>query len=87
MLGHNFEAVNVSSLMLDPDSGQSMQQNQGPDYDGDGDVDGADLGEYSKRIQLGIAPLTVGQFALDFGNCRIVEKAKCLHSKLRQIWG
>lgn len=87
VLGDNFEAVNVSALMLDTDSGQSMPQNQGPDYGGDGDVDGADLGEYSKRIQLGIAALTVRQFALDFGNCRIVEKSKCLHSKLRQIRG
>ena len=67
VMGDNFEAVNVSSLMLDPDSGQSMPQNQGPDYDGDGDVDGADLREYAKCIQPGTAILTMGQFALDFG--------------------
>ena len=68
VLGANFEAVNVSSLMLDPHSGQCMPQNQGPDYDGDGDVDGSDLGEYAKRIQLGTATLTMGMFALDYGN-------------------
>ena len=68
VLGLNFEAVNVSSLMLDIDSGQSMPQNLGPDYDGDGDVDGADLREYSKRIQLGTATLTMGQFVSDFGD-------------------
>lgn len=68
VLGLNFEAVNVSSLILDFDSGQSMPQNQGPDYDGDGDVDGADLREYSKRIQLGTSTLTMGQFISDFGD-------------------
>ena len=67
VLGANFEAVDVSSLMLDPDSGQCMPQNQGPDYDGDGDVDGSDLDEYAKRIQLGTAILTIEQLALNFG--------------------
>ncbi|UCD81462.1 MAG: hypothetical protein JSW26_08595 [Desulfobacterales bacterium] len=67
VLGANFEAVDVSSLMLDSDSGQCMPQNQGPDYDGDGDIDGSDLGEYAKRIQLGTATLTMELFALNFG--------------------
>jgi hypothetical protein len=65
-LGANFEAVDVSSLMLDSDSGQCMPQNQSPDYNGDGDIDGSDLGEYAKRIQLGIAALTMELFALNF---------------------
>jgi hypothetical protein len=67
VLGDNFEAVNISSLMLDSDSGQTWPQNQGPDYGGDGDVDGTDLREYANRLQLGAATLTMGQFALDFG--------------------
>jgi hypothetical protein len=67
VLGATFEAVDVSSLMLDPHSGQSLPQNQGPDYHGDGDVDGSDLGEFTKRIQLGTATLTVGLFALNYG--------------------
>ena len=65
--GANFEAVDVFSLMLDPHSGQSIPQNQGPDYDRDGDVDGSDLGEYAKRIQLGTATMTMELFALNFG--------------------
>lgn len=48
-------------------SGQSMAQNHGPDYDEDTDVDGSDLGEYAKRIQLGTATLTIGLFAWNFG--------------------
>lgn len=48
-------------------SGQSMAQNNGPDYDGDTDVDGSDLGEYAERIQIGTATLTMGLFALNFG--------------------
>ena len=67
VIGADFEAVDVSSLMIDPDSGQSRPQNEGPDYDGDGDVDGADLGEYAERIQLNTATLELGQFALDYG--------------------
>jgi hypothetical protein len=67
VLGANFEAVDVSSLMLDPDSGQCMPQNQGPDYNGDNDIDGSDLGEFAKRIQLGAATLTMELFALNFG--------------------
>jgi len=43
-----------------------MTQNQGPDYDRDGDVDGSDLGEYAKRIQLGTATMTMELFALNF---------------------
>jgi hypothetical protein len=67
VVGANFEAVDVAALMLDPNSGQCMPQNQGPDYDADGDVDGSDLGEYAKRRQMGTAILTMGLFALNFG--------------------
>ena len=67
VIGANFEAVDVSSLMIDPDSGQSRPQNEGPDYDGDGDVDGADLGEFAKRIRQGTATLEMGMFALEYG--------------------
>jgi hypothetical protein len=67
VVGANFEAVDVSALMLDPNSGQCMPQNQGPDYDADGDIDGSDLGEYAKRLQMGTATLTMGLFALNFG--------------------
>ena len=48
-------------------SGQSMAQNHGPDYDIDADIDGSDLGEHAKRIQLGTATLTMDLFALNFG--------------------
>ena len=67
VLGANFEAVDVSSLMLDWDSGQCRPQSQGPDYDGDGDIDGSDLAEYANRLQTGTAELTTEMFALNFG--------------------
>lgn len=68
VLGVNFEAVDVSVLLIDPNSGQSRPQNPGPDYNSDGDVDGVDLGEYAKRLQQGTAALDVGQFASVFGS-------------------
>jgi len=54
-------------------SGQSMAQNHGPDYDADTDVDGSDLGEYAKCIQLGTATLTMGLFAWNFGKIFICD--------------
>ena len=43
--GSDFEAVDVSSLIVDPDSGQAgVGRSPLGDLDGDGDVDGADLG-------------------------------------------
>jgi hypothetical protein len=65
VIGANFEAVDVSLLMIDPHSGQSRPQ--GPDYNGDGDVDGSDLAEYARRTQLGTAILTMELFALNYG--------------------
>lgn len=43
--GHDFEAVDVSSLQVDPDSGQAaVRSPREGDLDGDDDVDGGDLG-------------------------------------------
>jgi len=66
--GADFEAVDVSSLMIDPDSGQALMALPDPDYDTDGDVDGVDLAEHVARLQSGAAASAMGALAAAFGN-------------------
>jgi hypothetical protein len=65
--GADFEAVHVSSLMIDPDSGQVLMQLPEPDYDADGDVDGIDLAEHTARLQTGATVSTTGALVAAFG--------------------
>ena len=65
--GADLEAVDVSSLMIDPNSGQYLRLDQGLDYEGDGDVDGVDIREYAQRLQSGTTELPIGELASRFG--------------------
>jgi hypothetical protein len=66
--GADFEAVEVSSLMIDPDSGQILVSHPDPDYDADGDVDGVDLAGHAARLRAGAAASTTGILAEAFGS-------------------
>jgi hypothetical protein len=69
--GADFEAVDVSSLMIDPDSGQALVQLPAPDYDTDGDVDGDDLAEHVARLQSGATVSTTDTLAAAFGSIAV----------------
>jgi hypothetical protein len=69
--GADFEAVDVSSLMIDPDSGQALVEHPDPDYDADGDVDGVDLADHAARLQSGAAVATMDALAAAFGNMAV----------------
>ena len=69
--GADFEAVEVASLMIDPDSGQALVQYPDPDFDADGDVDGSDLAEHAARLQSGAPVATTGVLAAAFGNIAV----------------
>lgn len=66
--GVDFEAVGVSSLMIDSDSGQALVHHPDPDYDADGDADGVDLAEHAARLQSGAAVSSTDALAAAFGN-------------------